>query len=273
MVTRRRTAVLHYAALLLLLSFTLLPYYMLLITSLKDRGQIVRDFWIPTVPFHLFHYAEAFRQVWPYVLHSVAITAGLIACVLINGLTAGYAFARFQFAGKRLLYALVLALLMVPGFLLLIPQFMLFKQLGLLNTLSAQFLGPMAGASSMAVLLVRTFFEGIPRSLTEAAEMEGAGDLRILGRIFLPLSLPIVATVAVMNALLGWNNYVWPLVVTSDESVKPVILALSSITGPMDDVQGIQLAGYVLASLPLVVLFLASTRAFVSGITSGAVKS
>ncbi|UUZ79815.1 carbohydrate ABC transporter permease [Paenibacillus sp. P26] len=246
---------------------------MLLITSLKDRGQIIRHFWYPALPLHFDHYTAAFVQITPYLIHSVLITAGLVGCVLLNGLTAGYAFARFQFAGKALLFMLVLLLLMVPGFLLLIPQFLLFKQLGLLNTLSAQFLGPMAGASSMAVLLIRSFFEQVPKPLTEAVEMEGAGDLRVLLSVMLPLSLPVVATVSVMNALLGWNNYVWPLVVTSDERVKPVILALTAVKGPTDHIQGIQLAGYVIASAPLLLLFLCSTRAFVAGVTSGAVKS
>jgi ABC-type glycerol-3-phosphate transport system permease component len=256
-----------------LLLLTVFPFYMLVIASLKDRDQMINQFWTPALPFHFNHYMSAWLQVWPYLLHSLLITSGLIALVLLNSILAGYAFARFQFFGKTVLFYLILMLMMVPGFLLLIPQFILFKHLGLINTLAAQILGPMAGASSMATLLMRTFFEGIARGMMEAAELEGAGEWKILTRIVLPLSLPVVSTVAVIQALLGWNNYIWPLVITSGNKVKPVILSLSGITGPMDHVQGIQLAGYVIASLPLLVLFLAATRTFVSGITAGAMKS
>src|SRR5205085_6250195 len=111
------------------------------------------------------------------------------------------------------------------------------------------------------------FFEGLSESLMEAAEVEGAGDLRIYFQIAIPLSIPILSTVAVINALLGWNNYVWPLVVTSGDKVKPVILALGSMHGTVDQVQGLQFAGYVISSIPLLLLFLIATRSFVSGIT------
>lgn len=124
----------------------------------------------------------------------------------------------------------------------------------------------------MGTMLIRTFFEGLSGSLLEAAEAEGAGDLRIYWQIALPLSVPILSTVAVINALLGWNNYVWPLVVTSGDKVKPIILALGSVHGSLDQVQGLQFAGYVISAVPLLLLFVFATRSFVSGITSGAVK-
>lgn len=109
-------------------------------------------------------------------------------------------------------------------------------------------------------------------SLLEAAEVEGAGDFKIFYRIMLPLSVPILSTIAIINALLGWNNYIWPLVVTSGTKVRPIILALSNINGPVDQVQGIQFAGYAIASIPLLLLFVFATKSFISGITAGAVK-
>ncbi|WP_274361968.1 carbohydrate ABC transporter permease [Paenibacillus thermotolerans] len=262
----------HHLALLFLLALTLLPFYMLLISSLKYKDQMVHSFWRPAMPLHLDNYGEAFRQLWPFLGNSIVITSGIIACVLINSTLAAYAFARYSFHGKELLYYFVLLLMMVPSFLLLIPQFVLFKHLGLINTYWAQIFGPMAGASSTATMLIRAFFEDLSDAYMEAAEMEGAGDLTILTRIMLPLSLPILATVSIMNALLGWNNYIWPLVITSGDRVKPVILAISSVTGPLDQVQGIQFAGFVIASIPLLALFIASGKSFVEGFTAGAVK-
>ncbi|WP_248924022.1 carbohydrate ABC transporter permease [Paenibacillus hamazuiensis] len=258
--------------LLLLLLLTLFPFYMLLITSLKFQDQIVHHFWIPAFPLHFENYIGAFRQTWPFIWNSILITAGIIVCVLVNSTLAGYSFARFQFFGKPALYSLIIMLMMVPGFLLLIPQFILFKHLGLLNTYSAQIFGPMAGASALATMLMRTFFEGISGSLLEAAEAEGAGELRVFWSIVLPLSKPVISTVAVINALTGWNNYIWPLVATSGDKVKPIILALSNIKGPLDQVQGLQFAGYVIAALPMLILFMFATRSFISGITAGAVK-
>ncbi|TNJ63504.1 carbohydrate ABC transporter permease [Paenibacillus hemerocallicola] len=256
----------------LLLLLTLAPFYMLVITSLKDYEQILNQFWLPAWPMHFGNYAEAFKQIYPYLGNSIIITAGIVACVLINSSMAGFAFVRYDFFGKNVLYYLIIMLMMVPGFLLLIPQFILFKQLGLLNTYWAQIFGPMAGASAMATMLMRTFFEGLSKSLLEAAEMEGAGDFTIFTRFILPLSVPIISTVAIINALLGWNNYIWPLVATSGNKVKPVILALSNIRGSVDHIQGIQFAGYVIASVPLLLLFVFATKSFVSGITAGAVK-
>jgi ABC-type glycerol-3-phosphate transport system permease component len=262
----------NYIFLSLMLILTLMPFYMLLITSLKYRDQIIHEFWLPSFPLHVFNYAKAFVQIWPFLCHSILITGGIIICVLVNSTLAGYAFARFSFFGKGLLYHLILMLMMVPAFLLLIPQFILFKNLGMINTIWAQIFAPMAGASAMATMLIRTFFEGLSESLMEAAEAEGAGDLRIYLQIALPLSIPILSTVAVINTLLGWNNYVWPLVVTSGDKVKPIILALSGVHGSVDQVQGLQFAGYVISSLPVLLLFLFATRSFVSGITAGAVK-
>ncbi|TBL78616.1 carbohydrate ABC transporter permease [Paenibacillus thalictri] len=259
-------------ALAVLLVLTLMPFYLLLITSVKFKDQIVFDFWSPAFPLHFENYAGAFLQTWPFILNSILITAGIIVCVLINSALAGYAFARFQFFGKEFLYFIVMILMMVPAFLLLIPQFILFKNLGLLNTYWAQIFGPMAGASSLAAMLMRTFFEGISGSLLEAAEMEGAGEVRIFWQFVLPLSKPVLATVTIINALNGWNNYIWPLVVTSGDKVRPIILALSNIKGPLDQVEGLQFSGYVIAAFPMLVLFSFATKSFISGITAGAVK-
>lgn len=258
--------------LLLLLVLTLVPFYMLLITSFKHYDQIVHDFWVPSFPLHAENYPNVFKQIYPFLLNSIFITAGIIFCVLLNSTLAGYAFIRYRFFGKNVLYFLIIMLMMVPGFLLLIPQFILFKDLGLINSYWAQILGPMAGSSAMATMLMRTFFEGLSKSLLEAADLEGAGDLAVFSRIIIPLSMPIISTVAIINALLGWNNYIWPLVVTSGNKVKPIILALNNIEGTIDTAQGLQFAGFVIASLPLFVLFVFATKSFVSGITAGAVK-
>ncbi|WP_135557146.1 carbohydrate ABC transporter permease [Paenibacillus cymbidii] len=266
------TAVPHYAALAALLGLTLFPFYMLLVSSLKYTDQMILNFWGIGLPLHLDNYASAFRQIGPFILNSVFISVCIVVGVVVISSLAGYSFMRFSYPGKNALFLLILALMMVPGFLILIPQFLLVQKLGMLNTYEGQIFPPMAFGASMATYLMRTFFEGLPRSLLEAAETEGAGELQIFGRIVMPLSLPIVAAVAIINFLAGWNNYIWPLVSTTGEKVKPVILALSTVTGSMDQGVSVKLAGYIISSIPLLALFMVATKPFISGITSGAVK-
>jgi ABC-type glycerol-3-phosphate transport system permease component len=124
----------------------------------------------------------------------------------------------------------------------------------------------------MATFLMRAFFQNLPNSLLESAEVEGAGELRIFFGIVIPLSTPVIATVTIINFLAGWNNYIWPLVSTTGTKVKPVILALNTISGSVDQGISVKLAGFVIASLPLILLFIVATKPFISGITSGAVK-
>ena len=263
---------LHAFFLTLLLLLTLFPFYMMMATSFKHKVQMNNNFWGISFPLQVDNYATAFQQVFPFILNSIIVTAGIvIGCIAVSSM-AGYSFARFDFPGKSLLFLAILALMMIPGFLLLIPQFLVVKDLGMLNTYQGQIFPPMASISAMATLLTRTFFEGIPGSLLEASEMEGAGELRIFARIVLPLSLPVISTVAIISGITGWNNYIWPLVIVTDNSVKPVIIALANITGHIEQGLGVKLAGYIIASLPVLILFLVSTRSFTEGLTAGAVK-
>lgn len=264
--------IVHGAVLALLLALTLFPFYMTLINSLKDRVGIIKQFWGVPTALHWENYATAFRYLWPFLLHSVFITASIVLGVLVLASTAAYAFSRFEFPGKELLYILIVMLFMIPGFLLLVPQFVLIKNMGLLNTFSGQVLPPMTIGSTMATMLMREFFTNIPKSFFEAAEMEGAPEKTIFMRIAIPLSLPVVAVVAILNTMNGWNNFIWPLVITSGDAVKPVVLALGRIPGTIQQGLGLQLAGYVIASIPLIALFAVANRAFVAGVTSGSLK-
>lgn len=268
----RLAAMPHYLALAILLGLTLFPFYMLIVSSLKYSEQMILNFWGIGLPLHLDNYVTAFKQIGPFIWNTVFISSCIVAGVLLISSFAGYSFMRFSYPGKNLLFMLILSLMMVPGFLILIPQFLLVQKLGMLNTYQGQIFPPMAFGASMATFLMRTFFEGLPRSLLEAAETEGAGELQIFAKVVIPLSLPVIATVSIINFLSGWNNYIWPLVSTTGEKVKPVILALSTVTGSMDQGISVKLAGYIISSIPLLALFLIATKPFISGITSGAVK-
>ncbi|TBL70822.1 carbohydrate ABC transporter permease [Paenibacillus thalictri] len=262
----------HTAALIVLLALTVFPFYLTVLNSFKDRVDILKRFWGIPAQWHLDNYATAFRYLLPFLANSIFITAMIVLGVLILSSLAAYSFARFQFPFQHVLYFLILMLLMIPGFLLLVPQFILIKDMGLLNTYSGQIFPPIAIGSTMATMLIKEFFAGIPKGLFEAAQMEGAPEFNMYVRIAIPLSVPILSVVAIMNTMQGWNNYIWPLVITSGNSVKPVILALGQIPGTVSQGLGLQLAGYVIASVPLLILFAATTRTFVAGLTSGSMK-
>lgn len=266
------TNTLHYFVTTFLLVLTLFPFYILLITSLKNRAEVITNFWgLPSV-LRLENYVSAFTQIYPFILNSLFVTAFTIAGVVVISSLAGYSFSRFEYPGKKVLFFFVLSQLMIPGFLLLIPQFLLIQRLGLLNTFQGLIYPPTAYVASIGTLLMTTFYQGLPKSLYEAAEIEGAKEFQIFSMIVVPLTLPVAATVSVVTGLLSWNNYIWPLVATSGRRVRPVILALEQVSFTRQQGFSVQLAGYVIAAIPLLILFTIATKPFVSGLTAGALK-
>ena len=143
----------------------------------------------------------------------------------------------------------------------------------MLNTFRGQILPVIATTSVMPVMFFRTSFEELPAGIIEAAQIEGAGELSIFSKVVLPLSRPMIGTVSIMTALASWNNYIWPLVSVSDRKVMPVILLLKNIPQNALEGMGPRLAGYVIASIPLIILFSFATRPFIQGVTSGAIKA
>ncbi|MDD9269436.1 carbohydrate ABC transporter permease [Paenibacillus sp. GCM10023248] len=248
------------------------PFLIMLVSSLKYQMQIYENPWFFSAPFHFTNYTIAFEQISRPIWHSIQVTAIGITVTVFASSTAAYAFARHEFPMKGFIYSMILMLLMIPGFVILVPQFINIKNMGLYNTILGQALPPAASYTAMGILLMRTFFEGLSKSLYEAAEIEGAKDSRIFTQIVLPLSKPILATVAIMSGLQIWNNFVWSLVVTTGDSVMPVILAITTVQSGVNEGDGVKLAGYIIASLPLLLLFFAATKPFISGLTQGAVK-
>lgn len=271
---KRMGQVIMHILLCFLVVCTMFPFYLMINASVKYKMQIVDNIWGITAPLHLENYINAFKQIYPYILHSVITTAGIVAGVILVATMAGYAFARFKdMPGKKFLFLLILSFMMVPAFLVLIPQFILVSKLKMLNTFIVQILPPIGALAPLAVFLTTTFYESIPYDLFEAASMEGAGELKIYIRVLMPLSGPIIATIAILDCVAGWNNYLWPLISASSDKVKPLIIALQGIVSNTQNDQGVQLAGYVIASVPLLLFFSMATKQFVTGLSSGAVKA
>ncbi len=256
----------------LLLILTLLPFYLLVLNSFKWQNDIVLNPWMWNGAEHITNYTKALVQVARPMVNSLIVTAAVVVGTILCSLLAAYAFMRFKFFGSNALYFGIIAMLMIPGYVMLIPQFIQINDLGLYNTYFGLILPPTAFNVAMGTFLLRTSMESISNSLLEAADIEGAKDLTILGRIVLPLSYPTIATVMIMTGLSSWNNYLWPLVASTGEKTQQITVALTKMVKSLAEGEGILFAGYVIASLPLIILFCFSSKYFIAGLTQGSVK-
>ncbi|HEX5200418.1 carbohydrate ABC transporter permease [Paractinoplanes rhizophilus] len=250
------------------------PFLWMLLSSFKPEGEIRADppTWWPQ-QWTLTHYHDLFARLdFPrYFLNSaivaVLVTLGnLLFCSLL-----GYALAKLNFPGRKALFLTVLGMLMVPGMVTFVPQFVLVSNMGLANSYAGLVLPFLAGP--FGVFLMRQFLLSIPDDLIEAARVDGAGEWRIFWRIVLPLCKPALATLGILTFLASWNNFLWPLVVatTSDMYTLPVALALYSI-GQNRIYFGLLLAGAVVVVLPVLIVFLVLQRQFLRGIATTGLK-
>lgn len=200
----------------------------------------------------------------------VAVTTSM----LVTTLTAmmAYSFARFDFRGKNVIYYSILAMMMVPTMMLIIPQFILAKKLGLLNSLPGLVLVYTAGAMAFNMFLLRGFFETLPRELEESALIDGANHFTIFVRIMVPLARPALSTVAVFSFLGAWDEYIWALTVLTDLEKRTLPIAIANFRGQHASDWGLVFAASLTAVVPTILLFIFFQRYFVKGITAGALK-
>jgi len=219
-----------------------------------------------------FKTAFTSRNFVTALLNSVRVA--MATSILVTTLTAmmAYSFARFDFPGKNIIFYGVLAMMMVPTMMLIIPQFLLTKRLGLLNSLTGLVLVYSAGAMAFNMFLLRGFFEGLPRELEESALIDGANHFTIFTRIMVPLAMPALSTVAVFSFLGAWDEYVWALTVLTDVQKRTLPVAIANFRGVHSTDWGLIFAASLTAVIPTVVIFVFFQRYFVQGITTGAVK-
>jgi multiple sugar transport system permease protein len=200
------------------------------------------------------------QQLLNSLIVAVAVTAGQLAFCSLGA----YAFARLEFRGRELIFALFLSVLTVPKQLLILPQYQIMSDLGLLNTLTALVLPGLF--SAFGTFLLRQFFATIPRELEEAALLDGAGRFRIFFSIMLPLVRPALAALAVITVMHSWNDLLWPLVVNTDPGAMPISAGLTSLQGQEWTDYPVLMAGALMASVPMLLAYLALQRQFVQGI-------
>jgi ABC-type glycerol-3-phosphate transport system permease component len=260
------------AALLVLVALTFYPFVLMIFTSLKDNAQFYLSFWAPPVPAHWDNYPTAFLVIWPYLINTAVVAVAAVAGVLFVSALAAYAFARFSFPGRTILYGMIISLMMIPFILTLVPSFLLVRNLGILNTRWALILPYVAGGEVLTVFILRSFFANLPEELFEAARIDGASDLQIFLRIGLPLTRAALGTVAILQLIGVWNDYIWPSIVISDDSLRTLVVGLVFFQQRTGTDWGPLMAGYTIAALPLLVVFAFTTRYFIEGLTVGALK-
>jgi ABC-type glycerol-3-phosphate transport system permease component len=258
------------AIVFLLLVQVAILYFM----SGKDASQMATNPLLPTAPYHW----ENFERAWNlgikgYMGNSIILSvASVIGDITLSVITA-YVFARYKFPGKALLFSSILALMMIPGILTLVPRYLLIRDMRLLDTYWAVILPAVFGANAFQIIVMRTFFESLPEELFESARIDGAGHWTLLARITIPLSIPIISSMAILRFNGAWNDLIWPLLVLNRDELRPISVGLVMLSTSGNAPQiGVQMAGSVIASIPLIIIFLVGMRSFIDGLSSGAIK-
>jgi multiple sugar transport system permease protein len=260
-------------ALVLLLVLVGAPFAWMISASLMAPGGAahVPLTWIPHPPT-LGRYHDLFARLdfaRPFLNSCLAATLTTVASLFVNSL-AGFAFAKYRFAGRDPLLGGLLAAMVIPGQVTMLPVFLLLHKLGLLNTVWSLVIPGMA--SVFAIYLFRNQFAAIPDDLIESARIDGANDWQIYWGIMLPLARPILITLGLFTFMGAWNDFLWPLVVMSDSHAYTLPVALANLSGEHQADTELMMAGAVITTLPVVVLFLALQRYYIEGMMAGAVK-
>lgn len=274
MFNRPKTRWWLYLVLTVALFFVLLPFIWMILGGFKTNAELMElpPSWWPKNPnFDNFTLLFEKANFGRYFFNSIVVAAFVVGGNLLFSAMLGYALARLEFPGKRIVFGAVMGCLMIPGLVLFIPQFILVANLRLVGNLSALILPFLV--QPFGVFLMRQFFLGLPKELAEAARIDGAGELGTFFRVYLPLALPAFATLGILTFLGSWNNFLWPLVVSANESTYtlPVGLALVA-TGQHRSDFGLLLAGATVVVLPILVVFLIFQRFFIEGIATSGIK-
>ena len=254
-------------------AITLFPLVWMLAVSFMAPGE-ASTYPPPLVPAHptLGNYRELFAHagIGRYLANSVLLAVAATALSLVFNVMAGYAFAKLRFAGRERLFRLMLGALVIPGQVAMVPLFLLLKHMGLVNTYGGVIVPALA--SIFGIFLVRQYALSIPDDLLEAARIDGASEWRIFGAIVVPLLKPIIVTLAVFTLLGTWNDFMWPLIVLSDQHLYTLPVALASLSREHVQDNELMMAGSVITTLPVLMVFLALQRYYIQGLMMGSVK-
>jgi multiple sugar transport system permease protein len=273
--TRHAREILRVILLSCLAALFLLPFFWMLVFSLKPTSEIFNGSLnpLPSTLDGVSNYVRAFtfRPLGRYLFNGVIVCAGILFFQVLFAAPCAYALARLRFAGRELVFGLVLFGLLIPIQVTAVPIYSLFALTGLLDSYGA-LIAPFT-CSAFAIFLFRQFFKTIPDDLIHAARIDGCGEFSIIWRIILPLTLPAATAFGIFSVVSHWNDLFWPLIVVrSPELSTPPLGLLGFRSGDAGERYGELMAGTVIVTLPLVIGFLAAQRKFIEGLSLGAVK-
>jgi multiple sugar transport system permease protein len=267
--------VLIYGTMILVAIIIVLPILWMFSTSFKLKSQLFsREIhWIPQV-ITLDNYTRILGNpstpIGRWFVNTLIVSTATTALVLVVDALAAYAYARLDFPGRRVLFALLLATLFLPGVMFLVPNFVTVAQLGMLNNFSGVIIPALAGV--FGVYFMRQFYETIPKELEEAAYIDGAGTFQTFMQVVLPLTKGALATLAVITFLAAWNDFLWALLVLKDRAVQTLQPGLRTLQGAYTSEYGLMMAGAVIVAVPVLLVYVFLQRYVVQSVATSGLK-
>lgn len=264
---------LTYLALTLGAVAMMVPFVWMASTSLKEKSQLLvyPPVWIPD-PICWENYAKAVKAFpfLQYLFNNIKITALIVLGVALTSTLAGYAFARMRFRARDALFLVILAVMMIPGQVTMIPVFLLVRDLGMIDSHSSLIVPSLV--SPFGIFLMRQYFLTLPRDLEDAAYIDGCLPLRVFAQIFLPLAQPAIAALCVLTFMSTWNSFIWPLILISTKSKQMLSVGLLQFQSQYSADNHLMMAAALLSLSPMMLLYLFTQRYFVEGIAVSGVK-
>ena len=253
---------------------SLFPVYFMTVSAFKTKAEYLANKWglPPSLMFSNFNTALAGEKFFMRFANSAILTVGSVALSLIIACLAAFAFARSEFPGKRFLFNLILTLMVVPPVVMVVPLFVSMVRWDLINTYQGTILIYTGLLLPFSIYLMTNFFQTIPHEIVEAARIDGCSNIGVFWRIMMPLSAPAVITLIVVNALWVWNELLIALVFMQKDELKTLMVGIAALRSRNYVDIPVTMAGLLIATIPIVVVYMFGQRYFIRGLTSGAVK-
>lgn len=262
--------ILKYSFLVVLMFFVLLPLMYVVITSFTPLAEIGKGFWPDHFSLRNYEVVLFESNFIRYLYNTILVTVLITLGSLILDSMAAYGFSRIKFPGRDILFLLVIAMLIMPTKVLLVPRYFLISELGWVDDYRALIIPSLSGA--FAIFFLRQFLLALPKELEESAFMDGCSRFRVYWQIILPLVKAPLLTIGLMTFFSTWDDFLWPLIIINSPEKHVLQVAVSQMDNEFFNDVGAKFSNVVLSSLPVVILFLAIQKHYISGITSGALK-
>jgi raffinose/stachyose/melibiose transport system permease protein len=267
-------SMLIHSVLILVSLSCILPLWWAFSSSLKTQSAVFADMSLFPANPHWEHYVEAWTKAdfGMYFMNSFIYTFSVVLGVILVSSLAAYAFSRFEFPGKNILFFLLISTMMIPVPGSIIALYVLLVKLGLVNTRLGYILPLINSGIALGIFLLKTFFDELPKELEESARIDGCGRLRVWWHIALPLARPAIAVLAIFTILTVWNEYLFAMLVLASKELMPLQRGLMVFQGTHMTEYPLLMAGIVITIIPVITIYLILQKQIIKGITSGAVK-